>query len=317
MATLTAPTSASVPQPSAEMRASMKVEEELRAPYPVPKNLAEERVLRAKICGYWNADTPEPYRTHELHASGEAGPVRMRAYRATPNENAPVILQIYGGGWAFGSIEETEPLSRHLAKATGAVVVSTSYRLAPENKFPAGLNDCEAALKWILANVGEIGGDPKRIAVSGGSAGANLAAALALRHPDKIKAALLFYGVLGNNFDTPSYLAFGDGSFGLSRAGMQAFFDRYVNDRKQYADPFVTPLLSDLKTLPPAWVCAAECDVLHDDSAQFYAKLKALRSGDEFILAEGCTHGFINRFRHLAAAHDITKSAAAFFKAKV
>ncbi len=317
MATLTAPTSASVPQPSAEMRASMKVEEELRAPYPVPKNLAEERVLRAKICGYWNAGTPEPYRTHELSASGEAGPVRMRAYRATPNENAPVILQIHGGGWAFGSIEETEPLSRHLAKATGAVVVSTSYRLAPENKFPAGLNDCEAALKWILANVGESAATPKRIAVSGGSAGAQSRSSTGAAPPDKIKAALLFYGVLGNNFDTSSYLGFGDGSFGLSRERMQVFFDHYVTDRKHYDDPFVTPMLANLETLPPAWVCAAECDVLHDDSAQFYAKLKALRSGDEFVVAKGCTHGFINRFRHLPAALDITKSAAAFFKAKV
>jgi acetyl esterase len=317
MATLTAPTSASLPQPSAEMRATNKVEAELRAPYPVPKNLAEERVLRSKICGYWNVGLPEPYRTHELSAPGKAGPVRMRAYRATPHDDTPVILHIHGGGWAFGSIEENEPVARYLAKETGAVVVSTSYRLAPENKFPAGLDDCEAALQWIIAKVIEIGGDPKRIAVSGASAGANLAAALALRHPDKIRCALLFYGVLGNNFDTPSYLNFGDGSFGLSRQGMQAFFDRYVGDRKQYDDPFVTPMLGDLKTLPPAWVCAAECDVLHDDSAEFYARLNALRSGDEFILAKGCTHGFINRFRHLPAAHEITKSAATFFKAKV
>jgi acetyl esterase len=313
MATLTAPTSASVPQPSAAMRAAMKIEEELRAPYPVPNNLPEERTLRAKICSYWCEGAPEPYRTHELTAPGEAGPVRMRAYRSTPNENAPVILQIHGGGWVFGSIEETEPLSRHLAKQTGAV----SYRLAPENKFPAGLNDCEAALNWILAKVSDVGGDPKRIVVSGGSAGANLAAALALRHPDKIKAALLFYGVLGNDFDTPSYLKFGDGSVGLSRERMQVFFDHYVDKRSQYADPFVTPMLGDLRKLPPAWVCAAECDVLHDDSARFHDKLKALRSGDQFIVAEGCTHGFINRFRHLPAAHEITKSAAAFVKAKV
>jgi acetyl esterase len=317
MATLTAPTASSLPEPSADMRATNKVEAELRAPYPVPKSLAEERVLRAKICSYWNIGLPEPYRTHELNAPGKAGPVRMRAYRATPNDNVPVILHIHGGGWAFGSIEENEPISRHLAKETGAVVISTSYRLAPENKFPAGLDDCEAALNWIIAKVAEIGGDPKRIAVSGASAGANLAAALALRHPDKIKAALLFYGVLGNDFDTPSYLRFGDGSFGLSRQGMQTFFNHYVGDRKEHDHPLVTPMLADLKTLPAAWVCAAECDVLHDDSAQFYDKLKALRSGDEFILAKGCTHGFINRFRHLPAAHEITKSAAEFFKAKV
>jgi len=317
MATLTAPKSAISGEPSADMRAALAVEEQLRAPYPVPSNLPEERALRAKICGYWSEGAPEPYRTYELTAPGDAGPVRMRGYRATADSNAPVILQIHGGGWVFGSIEETEPLSRHLAAATGAVVVSTSYRFAPENKFPAGLNDCDAALKWILAHVAEIGGDPKRIAVSGGSAGANLAAALALRHPDKIRAALLFYGVLGNDFDTPSYLSYGDGSFGLSRERMQAFFKHYLRDGHDSSDPFVTPMRGNLATLPPAWVCAAECDVLHDDSANFYARLKGLRSGDEFILAEGCTHGFINRFRHLPYAKDITASAAAFFKAKV
>ena len=140
-------------QPSAAMREAMAVEAELRAPYPVPTTLPEERVLRAKVCSYWSEGAPEPYRTHELTAQGEAGSIRMRAYRATPNDNAPVILQIHGGGWAFGSIAETEPLSRHLAAMTGAVVVATSYRLAPEHKFPAGLNDCDAALQWILANV--------------------------------------------------------------------------------------------------------------------------------------------------------------------
>ena len=299
------------------MRAAMAVEAELRAPYPEPKNLPEERALRAKICGYWCDGAPEPYRTHELSAPGKAGPVRMRAYRATPHANAPVILQIHGGGWVFGSIEETEPLSRHLAAATGAVVVSTSYRLAPENRFPAGLDDCAAALNWILANATDIGGDPRRIAVSGGSAGANLAGALALRHPDRLKAALLFYGVLGNDFDTPSYLLFGDGTYGLSRERMQMFFKHYLGDGLAGNDPLVTPMHGNLSTLPAAWVCAAECDVLRDDSVRFYGKLKALRDGDQFVLAAGCTHGFINRFRHLPAAHDITKSAAAFFRAKV
>jgi acetyl esterase/lipase len=304
-------------EPSAAMRAVMKLEAELRAPYPEPKDLPEERALRARICGYWCDGAPEPYRTHELSAPGKAGPVRMRAYRATPNDNAPVILQIHGGGWVFGSIEETEPLSRHLAAATGAVVVSTSYRLAPEHKFPAGLDDCEAALNWILAKVTEIGGDPKRIAVSGGSAGANLAAALALRHPERFKAALLFYGVLGNDFGTPSYVQFGDGTYGLSAPRMQMFFNHYLGAGESGNNPLVTPMLGDLAKLPPAWLCAAECDVLRDDSVRFHEKLKALRSGDQFVLAEGCTHGFINRFRHLPAAHDITKSAAAFFKAKV
>src|SRR5215472_3842754 len=99
MAEATARSSASgTGEPSAAMRAAMAVEAELRAPYPEPKNLPEERALRAKICSYWCEGAPEPYRTHELSAPGKAGPVRMRAYRATPHDNVPVILLIHGGG---------------------------------------------------------------------------------------------------------------------------------------------------------------------------------------------------------------------------
>ncbi len=92
-----------------------------------------------------------------------------------------MVLLIHGGGWAFGSIEETEPLARYLAAESGAVVVSTSYRLAPEHPFPAGLHDCEATLRWIQAEGSKHGGDPSRLAIGGGSAGGNLAAVVAQR----------------------------------------------------------------------------------------------------------------------------------------
>jgi acetyl esterase len=128
---------------------------------------------------------------------------------------------------------------------------------------------------------------------------------------------VLFYGVLGNSFDTASYLHFGDGRFGLSRDRMKMFFDIYVGKDGNADDPAITPMNGDLKVMPPTWVCAAECDVLHDDSVQFYEKLRALRGGDQFVLAEGLTHGFINRVRHLPPAKMMIESAAAFLKAKV
>jgi acetyl esterase len=145
----------------------------------------------------------------------------------------------------------------------------------------------------------------------------NLAAAVALRAPaGTFKAQLLFYGVLGNSFETTSYREFGDGRFGLSRDRMKMFFDIYVG-KGNANDPAITPMNADLKSMPPAWICAAECDVLHDDSVQFYDKLRGLRGGDQFILAEGLNHGFINRVRHLPLAKTMIDSAAAFVKAKV
>ncbi len=304
-------------EPSAAMREVMAIEAKLREGHPVPRDIVEERALRASICAYWTEGAPVPHQTTDVSVPGHAGGVRARVYRPTAAEAAPILLLIHGGGWAFGSIEETEPLARHLAAKTGMVVVSTSYRLAPENPFPAGLIDCEAALRWIRTDGRRFGGDPSRLAVGGASAGANLAAAVAQRAaPSTFGAQLLFYGVLGNSFDTPSYLHFGDGRFGLSRDRMKMFFEIYAPADK-VNDPAITPMNGDLAKMPPAWVCAAECDVLHDDSVQFYAKLRALRGDDEFVLAKGANHGFINRVRHLPVAKEMIDSAAAFLKAKL
>lgn len=306
------------PEPSAAMREVMAIEAKLRSGKPEPKDMAEERALRASLCSYWCDGAPVMHATTDVSIPGEAGPVRARVYRPTAQDGAPMMLLIHGGGWAFGSIEETEPMARHLAAISGAVVVSTSYRLAPEHPFPTGLHDCEATLRWILAEGHKHGGDPSRLAVGGNSAGGNLAAAVALRaKPATFKAALLFYGVLGNSFDTRSYLHFGDGRFGLSRDRMKMFFDIYVPKETSADDSAITPMNGDLTTMPPVWVCAAEVDVLHDDSVQFYEKLRKLRSGDQFVLAEGLTHGFVNRVRHLPQAKAMIDSAAAFLKAKV
>ena len=306
------------PEPSAAMREVMAIEAKLRSGKAEPKNMAEERALRASLCAYWCDGAPAMHATSDVSVAGEAGPIRARIYRPTAQDGAPMMLLIHGGGWAFGSIEETEPMARHLAAISGAVVVSTSYRLAPEHPFPAGLHDCEATLRWILAEGRKHGGDPSRLAVGGNSAGGNLAAAVALRaKPATFKAALLFYGVLGNSFDTSSYLHFGDGRFGLSRERMKMFFDIYVPKGMSADDFAITPMNGDLTTMPPAWVCAAEVDVLHDDSVQFYEKLRSLRGGDQFVLAEGLTHGFVNRVRHLPQAKAMIDSAAAFLKAKV
>jgi acetyl esterase len=305
-------------EPSASMREVVAIEAKLREGLPTPKDLTEERALRGRICPYWIEGAPVPHQTADVSIRGEGGAVRARVYRPTAAEAAPIVLLIHGGGWAFGSIEETEPLARYLAAETGAVVVSTSYRLAPEHPFPAGLHDCEATLRWIKSEARNHGGDPSRLAVAGASAGANLAAAIAQRAaPATFKAQLLFYGVLGNSFDTPSYLHFGDGRYGLSRDRMKMFFDLYAPAGTNQNDPAITPMNGDLKQLPPAWICAAECDVLHDDSVQFYEKLRALRDGDAFVLAKGANHGFINRVRHLPVAKEMIASAAAFLKAKL
>jgi acetyl esterase len=305
-------------EPSAEMREVMAIEVRLREGKLVPTTMPEERALRIGIASYWTEGAPVPLQTTDVSVPGEAGPIRARVYRPTRNDNAPMVLLIHGGGWAFGSIEEVEPTALHLAAASGAVVVSTSYRLAPEAPYPAGLKDCEATLRWMQKEGRTYGGDPTRLAVGGASAGGNLAAVIAMRASSgTFKAQLLFYGVLGNSFETASYHQFADGRFGLPRERMQYYFDLYLGKDADFNDPTITPMNGDLKSVPPAWICAAECDVLHDDSVQFYEKLRALREGDQFVLAKGLNHGFVNRVRHLPLAKTIIESAAAFVKAKV
>jgi acetyl esterase len=305
-------------EPNAEMRAAMAVDAKQRADHPVPADLVEDRALRAKLAPFWIEGAPQPHQVRDEAIQGDCGPIRIRVYRPTAATGAPIILLIHGGGWAFGSIEETEPLARHLAAATGAVVVSTSYRLAPEHPYPAGLQDCEQTLRWIGIHAASLGGDATRLAVAGSSAGGNLAAAMSLRAPKgAIKAQALFYGVLGNSFETPSYLHYGPGQFGLSRQRMIDFFDWYAPAGTDRDDPGITPLQGDISKMPPTWLCAAECDVLHDDTVQLYERLRVARPGDQYVLAKGLTHGFINRVQHLPPARAIIASAAAFLKAKL
>ncbi len=300
------------------MLAAMARDAALRNGRPPLENLADERALRATFAPYWIEGAPVPHETLERHVPGEARPIRVRIYRPTAATSAPVLLWIHGGGWVFGSIEETEPAARHLAAETGAVVVSTSYRLAPEHPFPAGLHDCETVLRWIKTHASEFSGDASRVAIGGASAGGNLAAAVALRAPQNtIRAQLLFYGVLGNSFETDSYTRFGPGQFGLSRQRMIDFFDQYVSGSVDRNDAAITPMNGKLAGMPPVWICAAEWDVLRDDSVQFHDRLKQQRSGDVLVMAKGLTHGFVNKARHLPAAKDMIDSAAAFFKQHV
>ncbi len=190
------------------MREVMAIEAKLREGKPVPADhpgraRAARRHLRLLVSRARRC----PYQTTDVSVPGEAGPDPRPRLSADRGENAPMVLLIHGGGWAFGSIEETEPLARYLAAESGAVVVSTSYRLAPEHPFPAGLHDCEATLRWMLSEGKKHGGDPSRLPSAADRPAAISPLSSRMRAPPgTFKAQLLFYGVLGNSFDTASYL---------------------------------------------------------------------------------------------------------------
>ncbi|MCQ2003691.1 alpha/beta hydrolase [Rhizobium sp. NRK18] len=248
----------------------------------------------------------------DLTFEGAAGQAQAaRLYRSREGRT-PVLLYIHGGGWSGGSIALNERAARELAAESGWSVLSISYRLAPAHPFPAGLDDCRAALAWLRREGPALGLDTDRIAVGGTSAGANLAMATALAEKQQgLAKLLLFYGVFGADFSTPSYERFAAGP-GLTRERMQHLFSLYDPQGERDREPLITPLLADLAGLPPALLIAAECDVLCSDSERMADALRRAGVETSLHIEPGVTHGFINRGRLLPAATAALHRAAGF-----
>ena len=191
----------------------------------------------------------------------------------------PVLVWIHGGGWVIGTAAESAATCRTLAAGAGCVVVSVDYRLAPEHKAPAALDDCLVATRWVLEHADEIGGDGSRVAVGGDSAGGNLAALVALEFGSRLRHQLLVYPVTDLTLSHPSIDENAEGYL-LTKAGMQWFVDHYLSGTGLAADhPSVSPLYaadSAVAGAPPAYVVTAEFDPLRDEGEAYAARLAAL-----------------------------------------
>lgn len=266
----------------------------------------------AEAAAFWAKGAPDVPVTDHVYPGGAGQEQRVRLYRGGAASPAPVLLYVHGGGWQGGSIALNEPACRALAAGSGWTVASISYRFAPTHPYPAALQDCAAALRWLREQAAGLGIDTDRLALGGTSAGANLAMALALTRPAPSPLGLvLFYGVFGADFETESYRTYAEG-FGLTRARMRAIFDLYDPAGRRDRDPLVAPLRGDLAGLPPAAIIAADLDVLRDDSL---AMADALRAADVPVMLHvepGVTHGFINRARMVPAAAACLARAAGF-----
>jgi acetyl esterase len=223
---------------------------------------------------------PEPVAAVEdVAIPGAGGAIRVRVY--TPAEAAPRPAMVYfhGGGWVVCDVETHDVVCRAIAVRSGAVVVSVDYRLSPESKFPAAVDDCFAATCWVAANAGRFGIDPARIAVGGDSAGGNLGAVIALKSRDErgpaIVLQVLVYPVTNlASFDTPSYGEFAEG-YDLTRPQMEWFRSHYLASPEDGRNPYASPLLADdLRGLPPALVITAECDPLRDEGEAYARRLE-------------------------------------------
>ena len=229
---------------------------------------------------------------------GDGQPVRARAY--TPRDARegalPLLVWLHGGGWVAGDLDNHDATCRALANASGCKIVAIDYRLAPEHKFPAGLDDCYAATRWLATHGDSLGIDPRRIAIAGDSAGGNLAAAVTLMARDRggpvLAFQLLVYPVTHHAFDTPSYRQYGDGYL-LTAEGMRWNWNHYLPDAAAGLDPLASPLLApDLRSLPPALVIVAECDPLCDESEAYARRLADAGVPVECKRYDGMLHAF-------------------------
>ncbi len=257
-----------------------------------------------------SAGTPEEGR--ELVASGRArlgnGPdLALRQDLKVPGQGrdipvrlllpktgaAGVIVFIHGGGWVIGALDDYDTYMATLADRSGFAVLGIDYRLAPEHPFPAGLDDCEAVLSYVInRKIPNIPGGP--IVIAGDSAGANLATACCARLADRSPIALqvLYYPVTDCDFDRASYRAHGTG-LPLSAQDMGWFFGHYA-PKAQWADPAISVLRrTDLANMPPAVVVTAEYDVLCDEGEEYARRLHAAAVPVTLRRVAGVTHGFI------------------------
>ncbi len=277
-------------------------------------DLAEQKVPS------WEELTPAEGR--EVLASlsdlcGEAEPVAkvediesLRVYTPTGNGPFPALVYFHGGGWVLGDLDTHDSLCRRLANAACCVVVSVDYRRSPEAKFPAALEDCYAATQRAAEHAEQFNIDASRIAVAGDSAGANLAAAVALMARDQgnlpIHFQLLIYPVMSHGCDTSSFNEFAQG-FGLTKVAMMWFWQQYLESDEDGKNPYASPLLADnLRGLPPAHIVTAGHDVLRDEGEAYAARLIEAGVPTTQIQYEGMIHGFVN----LAGLFDTSKQAA-------
>ncbi len=275
---------------------------------PPPDARAQSAANRTAV----QPDPPAMQSVEDMRIPAPHGAIPVRVFKPLTLPKADLaagLVYYHGGGWVIGDLDGYDVVCREIATKAGLIVVSVDYRLAPEHKFPAAVDDCIAATDWVARNAAKLGIDADKLFVGGDSAGGNLAAVVSMHARDnngpRIKGQVLVYPVTDLAMNTASYKDPETGVL-LTHSLMRWFRDHYLTDHKQIDDWRASPLrMSNLKGLPPAYVLTCGADPLHDEGEEFARRLK--HAGNEVIHADypGQFHAFLTMGRLLPEANKL------------
>lgn len=231
---------------------------------------------------------------------GPAVEIPIRIYTPQGSAPFPVLVFFHTGGWQMGNLDSQDPLCRNLTNATGCIVVSVDYRLAPEHPFPAGLQDSYAATQWVAAHASEFQGDPSRLALVGDSAGANFAADITMMARDqggpRLAFQVLLFPMIDFRMNHSSMEEFAEG-YVVTRPMLTWMRGNYLPNPEDWTNPLASPLLApDLSGLPPALIITAEYDPLRDDGELYGKRLQEAGVPTKVSRYDGMIHDFQDTF---------------------
>ncbi|MEZ4733254.1 MAG: alpha/beta hydrolase [Caldilineaceae bacterium] len=257
------------------------------------------RAKLSALFGMLPAPVIEGVTSEDRHVPGPPGDpdVFVRIYQPTPRPAIlPALLWIHGGGYVLGDVAGDDARARHLAKEINCVVVSVEYRLAPEHPFPAPVEDCYAALKWLATNAGELGVNPQRVAIGGASAGGGLTAGLALLARDRGEVSVCFqlpiYPMIDDRNVTPSSHAITEPRVWNRQSNLLAWKAYLGRDPDDEVSPYAAATrATDLTGLPPAYIPVGEFDLFLDEDIAYAQRLLQAGVPTELHIYRGCFHG--------------------------
>jgi len=252
--------------------------------------------------GFAGPDLHPDIETKDVNVPGDKSPVPARVYYhpKSAEHPSPLVLFLHGGGWSLAGLDEYDNLLKALAAQSCVNFISVDYRLAPENPFPAGLKDSQAALDFIFENAADFRGLPDKVAVMGDSAGGNFAAVLAQAEDNigKIQAQFLLYPMLdvhSTHNTYPSRIQFGDGDYFLTRDAIDVSVENYGVTKEHCKDMRISPLFQTaLADLPATYIIVGHCDPLRDEARAYAERLAKANVDVTLDIIPGAIHAFLS-----------------------